>query len=184
MTTTETQAEIGRTIHRLYEMSAEAELLFEMTGGEVTAESEKLQSWLDEDADGCLLALVQFQRELSGRMQAMKAELTRLQGAMERTESKADWTKRQIVFVLSQLGVKSREVGTFSLSILPPKASVEIDENHPPDLDMLELEDPSLVRRKEPELAPDKKAILAALESGRTVPGFYRKLGAEGLKVR
>lgn len=184
MTTTEQQAELNRAVFRLYELSAEAEMIYELSGGEVTAETEQLSKWLDEDADGCLLALVQFQRELSGRMQAMKAEVSRLQGAMERTEGKADWTKRQIVFVMSQLGVRSREVGTFSLSILPPKASVEIDIDHPPDLDMLELEDPSLVRRKEPELAPDKKAILAALESGRAVPGFVRKLGEESVKVR
>lgn len=184
MTTTETQGGLYRSMHRLYELSTDAELLYEMSGGEVTAETEQLQKWIDDDADDLLLALASFQRELAGRTQAFKAEIGRLQAALERNDAKGDWTKKQIAFVMSQLGVKSREVGTFSISVLPPKASVEIDVNHPPDLDMLELEDPSLVRRNEPELAPNKKAILAALEAGRMVPGFVRKLGEPGVKVK
>lgn len=184
MTTTEQQASLGREMWRLYELSAEAEMMFDLSQGECTAETEALEDWLAQSGDATLQALCEFRSEIQGRLAAVKVEAERLKDAADRLNSKLDWAKARTVDVMKHLGVKSREVGTFAVSLLPGTDSVEIDANHPPDLSMLELEDPALVRRKEPELAPDKKAILAALKSGRAVPGFYKKTGPESVKIR
>lgn len=178
-TSSEQQNAIGREVWRLHTLSAEAELLYEMTGGECNAESTALEDWIVGCSDDTLHALAQFRAELEGRAAAIKKESERLAEVKERNTAKLEWVKARTLEVMHALGKKSAEVGTFSITVIPPKPHVEqVDEDV--DFETLELIDASLVKHGEPQI--DKTVVLRLLKDGREVPGFRKVDGSESIK--
>lgn len=182
MTTADQQKTIGREVFRLMQLSAEAELTYELSGGECTADVDALQSWIDESSDETLHALAQFKAELEGREAAIKVEADRLAEVKRRNTAKIEWTKARILDVMKHLGARSKDVGTFTLTVVPGQERAEqIGEL---DTVVLELADPAFVRVSEPKREPNKPAILKALKSGREVPGFAIVRGSESVRVK
>lgn len=179
-TTTEQQQSIGREVWRLHQLSAEAEMMYEMTGGECTAEATALGDWVAGCSDDTLHALAQFRAELEGRGAAIKQEADRLAEVKRRNEAKLEWVKARTLEVMQHLGKKSAEVGTFTITVVPGQERAE--ETGTVDIDMLELVDTAFVRVSEPRREPHKAAILKALKAGRDVPGYTKVRGSDSIR--
>lgn len=180
-TSTEQQRAIGREVWRLHELSTEAELIYDLSLGEATAETSALEEWIAGATDDTLHALAQFKAELEGRAAAIATEEKRLAEVKRRNKARQEWVKARTLEVMKALGVKSKDVGTFTITIIPPKPHVEQTcSDDEIDFETLELIDPSLVKRGDPK--PVKAAILKLLKSGREVPGFMKVDGSESVK--
>jgi len=180
-TSTEQQQSIGREVFRLHQLSAEAEMIYELSLGESTAETSALEDWIAGASDDTLHALLQFHAELEGRAAAIATEEERLDEVKRRNKARQEWVKARTIEVMKHLGAKSKDVGTFTITILPPKPHVEqIVDDDAIDFETLELIDPALVKRGDPK--PVKAAILKLLKSGREVPGFKKVDGSESVK--
>lgn len=180
-TSTEQQQSIGREVFRLHQLSAEAEMIYELSLGESTAETSALEDWIAGASDDTLHALAQFRAELEGRAAAIEKEEERLAEVKRRNKARQEWVKARTLEVMKHLGAKSKDVGTFTITILPPKPHVEqICNDDELDFETLELIDPALVKRGDPK--PVKAAILKLLKSGREVPGFRAVDGSESVK--
>lgn len=180
-TSSEQQQSIGREVFRLHQLSAEAEMIYELSLGESTAETSALEDWIAGSTDDTLHALAQFRAELEGRAAAIEKEEERLDEVKRHNKARQEWVKARTLEVMKHLGAKSKDVGTFTITILPPKPHVEqVVDDDAIDFETLELIDPALVKRGDPK--PVKAAILKLLKSGREVPGFKKVDGSESVK--
>lgn len=182
MTISEQQQTIGREVFRLMQLSAEAELTYELSGGECTAEADALDRWLAESSEDTLHALLQFRSELAGREVAIEQERERLAEVKRRNAAKQEWVKARLLDVMRHLGAKSKDVGTFTITVVP--GTEKCEQNGEVDVDTLELLDAAFVRTSEPKREPNKSSILKALKEGREVPGFVKVRGSETVRVK
>lgn len=183
-TSTAQQETLGREIWRLHQLSAEAEQMFELTGGECTAESDMFEKWIADSSDTTLQALCDFRGEMDGRLLSIKREQERLAQAQERIESKIAWAKARVLDVMRHLGVRSKEVGTYHIIVRAGAERLESDPNTPPDVGLLQMIDETLVRVSEPVIRPDRAAILKAIKAGREIPGYIAVRGEESVTVK
>jgi hypothetical protein len=182
MSITEQQQTIGREVFRLHQLSAEAELTYELSAGESTAEAELLEKWLAESSEDTLHALLAFRAELVGREAAIEQEQERLAEVKRRNAAKQEWAKARLLDVMKHLDAKSKDVGTFSITVVPGQERAE--QQGEVDVETLELLDAAFVKTTEPERKPVKAAILRALKAGREVPGYVLVRGSESVRIK
>lgn len=139
-------------------------------------DEEAFLDTLDGEADTTEAArrVLRWLLEQDAQARAM-GELSDLYAARSKVfEGRCDGTRRALFHFMEYLGVKSMPLPEATLSIRQGTIGLagEADPDTLPD---------DLVRIKR---EPDKKAIRAALEAGREVPGYLLSNGAPSLSVR
>lgn len=139
-------------------------------------DEESFLDTLDGEADTTEAArrVVRWMQEQTSQAEAMQ-NLGELYYARSKVfVSRSDGARRALFHFMEYLGVKSMALPEATLSVRQGQIGLagEADADTLPD---------DLVRIKR---EPDKKAIRAALEAGREVPGYVLSNGAPSLSVR
>lgn len=178
------QDDLARATWRLHQLSAEAEMIYELSAGEVTDEAALLEQWIAESSDATLQALCNFRGEIEGRLLSIAKEQERLKEAKAACDAKLEWTKARVIDVMRHLGERSKDVGTYHISLRAGTERLETDPNAAPDLGMLQMIDESLVRVSEPKIEPNRPAILRAIKAGKNIPGYIAVRGEESVAIK
>jgi uncharacterized small protein (DUF1192 family) len=157
-------------IQRLYETSnaaRELETMLTESDGELTAEMEGHFDILAQQAENLPAAIddvLSLVAEIEHRAAARKAEADRLKARAKRDEAVAEWFRVQVLRAMQAQGMKKVESPRWRATAAMPggKPSMEIVGDVPPEF-----------TREEIKITPDKDAIRAALESGKTLPFAY-----------
>ena len=134
-----------------------------------TLEDEEMQ--LGDKFDG-IMSLV---RNIEGQANTLAEEVKRLSDRKKSFENQAENLKAYILQCLQAAQLKNFKTERNTLTVRKGSVSVVIDNvDQLPD----ELVDIATV------VAPDKKKIKEAIESGKEIKGAHLEIGAESLQVR
>jgi hypothetical protein len=160
-------------------MADTVERLYFENEGEVDDNVEDFESFLAQDADAALLALIDFIGECNDAIESTKREIDRLKERADKFGRRLRWAKDKVVEVMVLLGRRKADVGTVEVTVA--KGSQSVVEEEGADVWML----PEDCRRVVPETAkPDKKAIAARLKKGERLPGYALERGPERLILK
>lgn len=169
----------------LYEMTAEIKCLLEMLESidqEDQADQADTEAAIRDTLEGIEMefgdkaeAIVKLSKSMQGNIDAIDAELKRLQGRKKvisnRKEALIDYLKTQ----MRSSELKKVETSLFTVSLVRGADRVEVlDDNALPD-DFL---------RVKTEISPDKIAIAKALKGGQDVPGARLVEGEPSLRIK
>lgn len=171
--------QLRHELWQLREMADTVERLYFENDGEIDDSTEDFESFLAEDANACLQALVDFVGECNDAIEATKREIERLKERSDKFGRRVRWAKERIVEVMTLLGKRKADVGNVEVTVA--KGSQRVVEEPGADPWML----PEDCRRVIPETAkPDKKAIAARLKKGERLPGYELERGPERLVMK
>lgn len=115
-------------------------------------------------------------RNLEAFADTVKAEADAMADRAKRVRNRADAVKKYLHQCMNLAGVQKIEHPQFTISIRKNPASVQID-----GVDLIPAE--FMCTPEPPPPAPDKKAIKAAIEAGKDVPGASLVRG-ESLQIK
>jgi hypothetical protein len=109
-------------------------------------------------------------RNMDSFIESMKAEEDRMAARRKAHENQVERIKKWLFENMVACGISKIECPAFTISVAtnPPKTVVDDESLTPKDL---------MVEHPAPEPTPDKKAILAKLKAGETVPGWHIESG-------
>ena len=146
----------------LFEMSDTARQLYELLEAGEIDEQTVLDTMESIGASEKLESYVYIQKQLEAEAAAFKAEIDRMTERKKSIENQIDRMKRAQLEFMQATGQKKASAGTFTLTMRENKSVRVVDENAIPA---------AFVVEKPAVYQPDKKAILAALKAGESVPG-------------
>lgn len=175
----ETQQQLRHDLWKLREMADTVERLYFENDGEVDENTEDWESFIAQDAEVSLRALVDFVGECNDAITATGREIERLKERSDKFGRRVRWAKERIVEVMAMLGKRKTDVGNVEVTVV--KGSQRVVEEPGADVWML----PEDCRRVVPEQAkPDKKAIASRLKKGERLPGYELERGPERLVLK
>lgn len=167
---------LDREAFRLGIAVDELEALYLQTGGEVTAETEALERFIESSGPSTVEALCSYLSEIEARREYGKREAARLVALQERLDKREKWCERLIRGTLDKLEVRKLDVGTWSVSVVagrPMALPVEGSGTTPEEYEVTTIQN-----------RPDKRKILDALNAGKEVPGWMLGRSAESLRIK
>ena len=146
----------------LYEMSAAARQLYEMLDNGDIDEQTVRDTMESIGASEKLEAYCYIQKQKEAEIEMFKAEIDRMTDRVHSLQRQVDRMKDAQVEFMRATGQKSANAGTFRLRLLSAKSVRVVDQDAIPA---------AFITEKPATYQPDKKAILAALKAGESVPG-------------
>ena len=146
----------------LYEMSDTARQLYELLEAGEIDEQTVLDTMESIGASEKLESYVYIQKQLEAEASAFKAEIDRMNERKKSLENQIDRMKKAQLEFMQATGQKKAAAGTFTITMRENKSVKVLDQKAIPSAYLTE---------KPAEYNPDKKAILAALKAGESVPG-------------
>lgn len=146
----------------LYEMSAAAMQLYELLEAGEIDEQTVLDTMENIGASEKLESYVKIQRQLEAECAAFDAEIKRMTDRKHIIERHIDRLKAAQVDFMQATGQRKVAAGTFTITMRENKSVRVVDQDAIPA---------SFITEKPAVYQPDKKAILAALKAGESVPG-------------
>lgn len=120
------------------------------------------------------LNVAKFMRSLSPSVDAIDAEIKRLQDRKNAITNKSDWVKNYLLSNMEASGIKKIECDLFTITRVKPRDVVVVD-----DLDKL----PDDYVSVKTSLAADKKALLKALKDGEEIEGAHIGQGESTIRI-
>lgn len=127
----------------------------------------------ETDAFSVLTRLVSIERDADAMAKARAARIADLQSLKARAEKRKEFARAMMLRVMRAGGIKKAPLVEATVSIQKGRDSVEITD---------EAKLPKAYVKV--ATTPDKTAIKAALDAGKTVKGAQMKTGEETLSVR
>jgi hypothetical protein len=154
--------ELGKSLSDTFAM---VDAVLSENGGEYTPEIAALVDAAEgEWEDKVLRTGFYVDKRIPAELSAIKAETKRLQARSRALTKRREWFKETYLpEALARQGRSEVRSALLTLRVSPGRARVVVET-------LPEFLDPDFVRIKR-EVVPDKKALLAVLESGRTVEG-------------
>ena len=146
----------------LYEMSDAARQLYELLEAGEIDEQTVLDTMENIGASEKLESYVKIQRQLEAECAAFDAEIKRMTDRKRIIERHIDRLKSAQVDFMQATGQRKAAAGTFTITMRENKSVRVVDQDAIPA---------SFITEKPAVYQPDKKAILAALKAGESVPG-------------
>lgn len=146
----------------LYEMSDAARQLYELLEAGEIDEQTVLDTMENIGASEKLESYVKIQRQLEAECAAFDAEIKRMTDRKRIIERHIDRLKSAQVDFMQATGQRKAAAGTFTITMRENKSVRVVDQDAIPE---------AFITEKPATYQPDKKAILAALKSGESVPG-------------
>lgn len=146
----------------LYEMTDAARHLYALLDAGEIDEQAVLDTMESIGASEKLESYIYIQKQLEAEASAFKTEIDRMNERKKSLENQIDRMKKAQLEFMQATGQKKAVAGTFTITMRENKSVKVIDQNAIPSAYLTE---------KPAEYNPDKKAILAALKSGESVPG-------------
>lgn len=163
----------------IYELSSnyrELQKLMEQaeTAEEVEAIRNTMAGMTGEIGD-VIESLLKAKANILGDVPALSLEISRLAHRAGQLQTSAAAIDEQVKYLMEMAKAKTMRTALFTVTLAEGSESVEIlDEAQLPE-DMLSVTT---------AIKPDKKAIKAAIKSGREVPGAAMKRGEKSLRIR
>lgn len=130
---------------------------------------------LSGDLEHKAVNVAAFLRGLEATAASIKEAEAAMKKRREAMENRADSLREYLLGAMQHTGIRKISSPHFDLAIRAKPASVEIEDATQIPVDLLRTPEP-------PAPAPDKKAIAAAIKSGRDVPGA-RLVNGERLHI-
>ena len=146
----------------LFEMNAAARELYELLEAGEIDEQTVLDTMEGIGASEKLESYVYIQKQLEAEIVAFENEIDRMTDRVFFLQRQVNRMKDAQVEFMRATGQKSANAGTFKLRLLSAKRVRVVDQDAIPA---------AFITEKPATYQPDKRAILAALKAGESVPG-------------
>lgn len=159
---------------KLYEISNELAAILGDADDEISDDVAERLSSLELALETKVENILQARQGILADAEAIKKESERLKARADSLTRKSEWLKGYVLSALQQTGVKKVSTVTFTATVANSPMSVKFDEGR--DI-------PDEYRREEIKVTLDKKAVLEAFKSGKTLPEGVAVVQGVHLKI-